>query len=223
MSDAPSSRLVYDTLLITSLDDVYKPATVPRVTGLGIGAALLAELMLSQHLLVWADKGVDLVCYDERFRPPQDSLALWLIEHIRTERANLAVRDWLEFLAAADVYTKTAEHMVMVGLMVRREYKTRWRQRVEVSYEATDALIANAPFSKLRRYLSISDTQIPVEHTFLLALAETVGLSKPLYSQIPSGARRYADKQRQALPSPLRAVLAHLAASVADIAITGGR
>lgn len=222
MSDAPSARLAYDTLLITSLDDVYKPATAPRVTGLGIGAALLAELVLSEHVIIWAAKGVDRVCFDERFRPPGDSLTLWLVEHVRAERDSLTVRDWLEFLTATDVYTKTAEHMTMVGLMVRNEYRSRWRHRVEVVYEPTDALIANATFSRLRRHLSTSDTGISTEDAFLLALAEAVGLAKPLYSQVPSGARTYADKQRKALPAPLRAILAHLAASVADIAITGG-
>jgi hypothetical protein len=221
--DVPSTRLVYDALLITALDDVYKPATGPRVTGLGIGSALLAELVLSQHLVVWAAKGVDLVCFDERYRPPEDSLTLWLVEHVRAERTSLSVRDWLDFLSAADVYTKTAEHMAMVGLMVRREYRSRWRQRVEVGYEPSDALIANAVFSRLRRHLSLSERDVSVEDAFLLALTEAVGLSKPLFYQLPSGARVYAGKRRQALPAALRAILAHLAASVADIAITGGR
>ncbi|WP_205325017.1 GPP34 family phosphoprotein [Glycomyces sp. YM15] len=223
MPDVPSTRLVYDALLITSLDDAYKPATGPRVTGLGIGAALLAELVLSQHLAVWTAKGVDRVCLDERYRPPEDSLALWLAEHVRAERTSLAVRDWLDFLAAADVYTKTAEHMAMHGFMVRREYRSRWLKRVEVGFEPSDPLIANAVFARLRRHLSISERAIAVEDAFLLALTEAVGLSKPLYHQLPSGARVYAGKRRQALPAALRALLAHLAAAVADIAITGGR
>jgi len=221
--DVPSTRLVYDALLITALDDAYKPATGPRVTGLGVGSALLAELVLSQHLLVWAAKGVDYVSFDDRFRPPEDSLTMWLVEHVRAERTSLTVRDWLDFLSAADVYTKTAEHMAMVGLMVRREYRSRWRQRLEVAYEPSDALIANAAFSRLRRHLSLSEPQVSVEDAFLLALTEAVGLSKPLFYQLPSGARVYAGKRRQALPAALRAILAHLAASVADIAITGGR
>lgn len=223
MPDVPSTRLVYDALLITSLDDVYKPATGPRVTGLGIGAALLAELVLSQHLTVWAAKGVDRLCLDERYRPPEDSLALWLVEHVRAEHTSLPVRDWLDFLAAADVYTKTAEHMAMLGFMVRREYRSRWLQRVEVGFEPSDPLIANAVFSRLRRHLSISEREMTVEDAFLLTLTEAVGLSKPLYNQLPSGARVYAGKRRQALPAALRALLAHLAAAVADIAITGGR
>lgn len=228
MPDVPSTRLVYDTLLITSLDDVYKPATGPRVTGLGIGAALLAELVLSQHLMVWAAKGVDLVCVDavgsgERDRPPVDSLTLWLVEHVRAERTSLSVRDWLEFLSAADVYTKTAEHMAMLGFMVRREYRSGWRRRVEVVFEPSDALIANAVFSRLRRHLSLSERQVPVEDAFMLALTEAVGLDKPLYHHVPPSARAYTDKRRQALPAALRAIVAHLAAAVADIAITGGR
>lgn len=222
MPDAPPSRLVYDTLLVTSLNDVYKPAVIPRVTGLGLGAALLAELVLSAHLTVWSDKGVDLLIYDERYRPPEDSLALWLIEHLRAERTSLPVNDWLEFLAATDIYTKTAEHMVMVGLMVRTEYRTRWRQRTETAYEAADALIANAPLSRLRRYMSTSDNWIPVQDVFLTALTDAVGLSKPLYTQMPSSAREYAAKHRQALPAPLRALLGHLAAAVADTATTRG-
>ncbi|MFG3342900.1 GPP34 family phosphoprotein [Glycomyces sp. NPDC048151] len=223
MPDVPSTRLVYDALLITSLDDAYKPATGTRVTGLGIGAALLAELVLSQHLIVWATKGVDLVCFDERYRPPEDSLALWLVEHVRAERTSLSVRDWLEFLSAADVYTKTAEHMTMLGIMARHEYRSRWSRRVEVGYEPSDALIANAVFSRLRRHLSLAERDVSIEDVFLLGLTEAVGLSKPLYNQFPSGAREYAGQRRQALPAALRAVLAHLAATVADIAITGGR
>lgn len=223
MPDVPSTRLVYDALLITSLDDAYKPATGPKVTGLGIGAALLAELVLSQHLTVWVAKGVDLVCFDERYRPPEDSLALWLVEHVRAERTSLTVRDWIEFLSAADVYTKTAEHMAMVGLMVRHEYRSRWRQRLEIGYEPSDPLIANAVFSRLRRHLSLAEQHLTVEDAFLLALTEAVGLSKPLYHQLPSGARVYAGKRRQALPAALRALVAHLASAVADIAITGGR
>lgn len=228
MPDVPSTRLVYDTLLITSLDDAYKPATSTRVTGLGIGAALLAELVLSQHLRIMDAKGVDVVRIDyvstgERFRPPSDSLALWLVEHVLAERSDLSVRDWLEFLSAADVYTKTAEHMVMLGIMVRREYRSRWRQRVEVGYEPADALIANAAFARLRRHLSTAEPNLSVEDAFLLALTEAVGLARPLYHKFPSGARVYAGKRRQGLPVPLRAVLAHLAATVAEIAITGGR
>jgi hypothetical protein len=223
VSDAPPPRLVYDTLLITSLDDAYKPATGPRVTGLGIGAALLAELVRSEHLVVWTSNGVDRVCFDERFRPPEDSLALWLVEHVRAERSNLTVREWLEFLTAADVYTKTAEHMTMVGLLTRHEYRSRWRQRVEIGYEPTDPLIANATFARMRRHLSIENRHISLGDAFLLALTEAVGLSKPLYSQFPSTARAFVEKQRRALPQQLRSLLAHLAAAVADTAITGGR
>lgn len=221
MPDVPSTRLVYDALLITSLDDAYKPATAPRVTGLGIGAALLAELVLSQHLVVWATKGVDLLTLDERHRPPEDSLTMWLVEHVRAERTSLSVRDWLEFLSVADVYTKTAEHMTMVGLMERHEYRSRWRQRVEVGYEPTDALIANAAFSRLRRHVSLAERKLSVGDAYLLALTEAVGLAKPLFFQLPPGARVYAGQQQQSLPAPLRTILAHLKSAVADIAITG--
>jgi hypothetical protein len=107
--------------------------------------------------------------------------------------------------------------------MVRHEYRSRWRQRVEIGYEPSDPLIANAAFSRLRRHLSLAEPHLSVEDAFLLALTDAVGLSKPLYNQLPSGARVYAGKRRQALPAALRAVLAHLAAAVADIAITGGR
>jgi len=219
--DAPAPRLVYDALLITSHHDFYKPAVAPRVAGLGLGAALIAELVLSGHLSIWIRDGAKLVPSDHGNRPPEDSLGLWLIELVRAEPANLAVREWLEYLALTDIYTKTAEHMVVAGLMLRTEVRSRWRQRAQVSYEAADALIAQEPLARMRRYLLSLDARMPLVDAFLLTVTEAVGLSKSLYAQTPSGARGYVDSHTRVLPAPLQALRGHLTAAVADSAFNG--
>lgn len=221
MPEAPTSRLVYDALLITSHNDFYKPAVAPRVIGLGLGAALIAELVISGHLDVWTREGSKLVRSDRGAPPPSDSLGLWLVELVRAEPANLAVPEWLEYLALVDIYAKTAEHMAVAGLMVRTQRRTRWRQRTQVAYEASDALTAQAPLARMRRYLTALDTRMSLVDTFLLALTEAVGLSKSLYLQTPARAREYAEAHVRALPAPLQTVRGHLAAAVAATALTG--
>jgi hypothetical protein len=215
--DGPTPRLVYDAFLITAHHDFHKPAVAPRVSGLGIGAALLAELVLSGRLAVHAHEGRDLVFPEQRGQPPQDSLGLWLIELVRAEPDRLAVPEWLEYLAIADVQTKTAEHMVVAGLLMREER----RQRPQILYDAADPLVAQAPLARMRRHLSTMDRRMPLVDAFLLAVTEAVGLSKSLYAQMPSGAREYADGHLRVLPGPLQTVRGHLIAAVADTAITG--
>lgn len=221
MPEAPAPRLIYDAFLITAHHDFHKPAVAPRVVGLGLGAALLAELVLAGQLTVRADRGQDLVAAEQRGEPPRDSLGLWLIELVRAEPALLSVPEWLEYLAIADLETRTAEHMVVAGLMVRGEHRTRWRQRTQVTYDATDPLISQAPLARMRRYLSMMDRRMPLVDAFLLAITEAVGLSRSLYSQMPPGAREYADGHLRVLPTPLQTVRGHLIAAVADTAFTG--
>ena len=222
MPDAPPPRLVYDALLITSYHDFYKPAVSARVTGLGLGAALLAELLLSGHVTVASRDGDDVVAPDRNLGPPSESLGLWLVELVRSEHDEVTVREWIEYLAVAGVYEKTAEHMVVAGLMVRNEHKSRWRQRTHVEYNAADALIAQAPLVRLRRHLSTLDRRMSLVDTFLIALTEAVGLVKPLYAQTPAGAREYAQNHVRVLPAPLQAIRGHLTAAVAETAISGG-
>jgi hypothetical protein len=220
--DAPTPRLIYDAFLITAYHDFYKPAVAPRVIGLGLGAALLAELVISGHLTVRSHEGSDLASPEQRGQPPQDSLGLWLVELVRSEPVPLAVPEWLQYLAIADIQTKTAEHMAVAGLMVREEHRTRWRQRTQVTYEVADALIAQAPLARMRLHLATMAHRMPLVDAFLMAITEAVGLSKSLYSQMPPVAREYAEGHLRILPEPLQTVRGHLISAVADTAITGG-
>jgi hypothetical protein len=177
--------------------------------------------VFSGHLEVRAREESKLALGDYGAGPPADSLGLWLMELVRAEPEYLPAPEWLEFLAVSDIYAKTAEHMVIAGLMVRTEQRTRWR-RTQVAYEAKDPLIAGAPLARMRGHLTAMDRRMPLVDTFLLALTEAVGLSKALYSQTPSGAHEFAQAHVRALPTPLRAIRGHLAAAVAGTAISGG-
>lgn len=221
MPDAPTPRLVYDALLITSHHDFYKPAVAPRVAELGLGAALVAELVLSGHVAVRTEEGSRLAPRDIGVAPPSDSLGLWLTELVRAEPEPLPVPEWLEFLAVSDLYSRTADHMVTTGLMRRTERRSRWRKASQVAYEPVDALIAQAPLARIRRHLTAMDQRMPLPDAFLVALTEAVGLSRSLYSQTPHGARDYARSHTRSLPAPLQSLHGHLAAAVADTAITG--
>jgi hypothetical protein len=65
-----TGRLADDLYLLAHNDINGKPFLQPRATGIGLAGALLAELVLSDHIRVGLD-GITVVC----FAPPTDELA----------------------------------------------------------------------------------------------------------------------------------------------------
>lgn len=219
LQTAPPDRVVHNALLITSYHDAYKPALAPHVIGLGIGAALLAELIAVRKASIRAD----LVGANLEQAPPTDSLGSWLHELIAAERERLSVREWLEYLALpeTDLYGRVAERMAVAGYMERSTVSSRWRRRGTTVYTPADPLIAQGPMVLMRLPLSRPEEPLPPQLAFLMALTGAVGLGKSLYDAIDDAGRERARAAISALAEPLHTLLGHLAAAVADAAMTG--
>jgi hypothetical protein len=221
LQTAPPDRPVHNALLITSYHDAYKPALAPHVIGLGIGAALLAELIAFRKVSI----RVDLVGANREKPPPTDSLGAWLHELIAAERERLSVREWLEYLALpeTDLYGRVAEHMAVAGYMERSTATSRWRRRGTTVYTPADPLIAQGPMVLMRLPLTRLEERLEPQLAFLMALTNAVGLGKSLYDAIDDAGRQRAQSEIANLAEPLHTLLDHLAAAVADAAMTGTR
>ncbi|WP_100447248.1 GOLPH3/VPS74 family protein [Glycomyces xiaoerkulensis] len=217
------ARLVYDAVWLAGYGDIWKPPVADYAAGLGIGAALLAELIPSGRIAVVAsgdDQGhLVMVNLDPRARP-SDVLRRGLWEQIRAEPQPLPVRAWLDFLTVDGVFVKAADHMVSAGLMERHELATRgrWRRRTETAYWPVEPLVAAAPFHRLRRWLDGREASLPVTDVFLLGLTEAVGLHRHLFCHRTGQARKRAVEAQRHLPRQLRALLAHLGDAVSSAA-----
>lgn len=219
LQTAPPVRVVHNALLITSYHDAYKPALAPHVVSLGTGAALLAELIAARK----ADIRVSLVDVNRELAPPPDSLGAWLFELIAAERERLSVREWLDFLALpeTDLYGRVAEHMTVAGYMERSTVSSRWRRRGGTVYTPADPLIGQGPMVHMRLPLNRPEHALPQHLAFLMALTAAVGLGESLYHAIGDSGHERARAAIAALPEPLLTLLDHLAAAVAETAMTG--
>jgi hypothetical protein len=198
--------LLADELFLIVHDDTSgRPRTHPRVAGLGLGAALLAELVLFGSINVASGA---LTVLDRR--PPADALAHTVLDQLLGEPQHRAVRVWLDFLAQTAADT-VAQRMMRSGLVSRAETRKLWR--TAVAYKAVDVNLAAWPEARLRGLLS-RRAQMTVTDVTLLALIVAVGLARKFLADTDHQAPRHLMDLIDALPAPLRELAAQTEAAV---------
>src|SRR5262249_12021636 len=111
MSDG--TRSIADELFLLAHDDVTgKPRLHPRVTGIGLAGALLAELLLPGLLGIRA--GILLPFTDVT---PGDSLLRQAFAPIQVERPAKPIRPWLDALAGVAA-NGVPERLAQAGVLV---------------------------------------------------------------------------------------------------------
>jgi len=194
-------------------DDVTgRPRLHPRAVGLGLAAALLAELVFARR--VTAANG-HLAVLDTS--PPPDPLAHTVLGQLAAGPERHEIRTWLGFLA------RTATEDVATRLWraghVRPETARRLLGRAHVTYIPTDANTAVWPWARLSTRLF---AQQPLEATdaFLVCLTVATELAQYLLRGIPAASREYVAHLQVSAPPPLRELLVHTAAAVADAVLS---
>jgi len=112
--------LVADDLFRILHDDVGAPVLRLDAVGMGLGAALLAELVLTQRVAVHAGR-LSVVTTTS----PVDALANTVLAEVRDEPTERPVRDWIHYLAGESV-ERVARRMAQAGHL---EARTRRRLR----------------------------------------------------------------------------------------------
>lgn len=206
-----TGRLADDLYLLAHDERTGKPHLQPRATGLGLGGALLAELMLSQRVRLWqgrvfATSGV----------PPGDDLTRLVLDLVASERGHLPVGDWLLFLA------RTAARDVAVRLG-RAGYLTRARKGrfSRERWVPVDADCAFAPLTRIQATLRGS-RPVAAQDAALGGLAAACGLGHQMDLYLPPKAIRRVEEAIRHLDPGLRELIAHTQAAV-DAALLSHR
>jgi Golgi phosphoprotein 3 GPP34 len=207
--------LLADEFFFVAIDDrTGKPWLPPKVFGLGLAGALLAELILAERITVDADR----VRILSR-RSPTDAVAYGTLQYLVKETVDHPVRMWLAFLAR-DSTEQVAERMRRGGYL-RRE-QSRWWQwwRRASLYSPTDANTAYGPRARLAIRLRQGDP-LTWQQSVLCGLVVATGLDRHLLYTGDAAARHFLAHTVSHLTPSLHALVWHLHAAVGDAVLTG--
>lgn len=159
--------------LIAHEDRTGRSRLHPRATGLGLAAALLAELVLEGRIGI--DDG-DLYIIDQR--PPRDALEHDILDFLCAQPQHRDVHTWLAFLSQ-DAALRVAERLMRVGAV---EMVTRRRMlgSTQVLYMPNSARQRNAAAWASTRVANmlVRGMELNVSDRMLVGLVVATGLTR---------------------------------------------
>jgi hypothetical protein len=202
--------------LVAHEDTSGRPRLHSRAVGLGLGSALLAELLLSGHV-AWSDGRV-VAHRMAHQRPPGDVLLHVVVDRIVAEPAQ-PLRTWLAALAA-DAVGQVAVHLTRGGV-IRVVGPGRWRRPVR--YLPIDSQVAAGPQVRLN-WLLIHRQTMTWSVVALAGVCQATGLMPDLIwtdHRMPALAylAEHLAHARRVLPA-LVELLEHTEAAVGDAVLT---
>ncbi|MEV8636625.1 GPP34 family phosphoprotein [Streptosporangium sp. NPDC051023] len=199
--DLSRTRLANDLFFVMHDNATGRMRLHARLTGLGLAAAILGELMLAGRTTVGLAAGqIRLVVLDAA--PPGDALTRTALDHIIAEPSH-RFHTWLQFLARTAI-ADVAARMTADGLLRPPSRRLSRRQApVDVNIAAWPGGRVNLAIQR-HEPLSVQDSVL------LGLLAATGGSQLVLWDQNP----RYLSDSITALPAPLQELIAQTEAAV---------
>lgn len=178
----------------------------PRLTGLGLAAAVLGELMLAGRV------SLDLMAGEVRLAvldgtPTGDEVTRNALDHIVAEPSH-RFRTWLRFLART-AHADVAARMTAAGLL---HHARRLRSR----QVPADPNAAAWPIGRLNLAIQRRQPLGPQDGVLLGLVVATGGGRLVLWDRNP----RYLSDSTAALPAPLQELITQTEAAVGDSVIT---
>lgn len=215
-STAPSRTrwpfLADDLFRLAHHDTTGRPLLHASVAGLGLAAALLAELAFTDTIVIERDQVVIV-----GRRPPSDALAHTVLDQLAGETTAHTVRTWLAFLSQTS-YEQVASRLLRSG-HVRAETSRRLLTKT-TTFVPTDANVAAWPWARLCTRLRNAQ---PLD-AFDVVLAGLV-LATDLHRHVLDGVGGpVVTSLRQLIdttPPSMRLLLHHTEAAVGDAVLTG--
>lgn len=188
-----------------------KPCLNARVAGLGLAAALLAELVFARRMDVRHGR---LWVIDPS--PPEDVLAHAVLEQLVAHPQHTAVRVWLDFLCA-DAGTRVAERLWRAGHLRRESSRGLFRRGVRwVPVDWNTACWPGARLStwvRERRPMSQADV-------FLSGLAVATGLDSDMFQDLPPASAESLRELISRSAPPLHELLTQTQCAVGESVLT---
>lgn len=206
--------LADDFFRIAHSDNTGRPRLHARAAGVGLGAALLAELVLAGQVAV---EDGQLVVVDQQ--SPDNALGHTVLEQLVAEARHRAVRTWLDFLSRTAVEA-VGNRLVRAGHATRQV--SRWRRTV--LYVPTDMSAAAWPEARLRMLLS-GRGRWTWPDVVLVGLVGATGLAQQVLAQqalwdVEPASRHHRAEVVAWLPSDLRELLAQAEAAIGDAVLS---
>lgn len=195
-----TGRVADDLYLLAHHERTGRPHLQPRAVGLGLAAALLAELVLPGAVRIWRG-----LVIPGGGPPPSDALAHAVLSAVTDEREHHPVRDWLLFLsrtAAEDVASRLGE----AGFLTRARAAGRWPGR-RPRWAPADPDSAFAPLVRVKAAVDARGP-VPVQHVLLGRLATACGLDHQMSLYLPPAARLHLEEAASYLDPDLRTLVA---------------
>ncbi len=207
---SPPQLPLADDLFLTAHDTVKgKCLLSPATLGLGLGAALLAELILWRRIDL--HDGM-LTVLDER--PTADAAVAAVLEQILREPQHRQIRDWISFLSTGAAVDLVTRRLGRAGLVQRQE--RRGLLGTKVAHVPTDSLTSGWPGSRVRTAIGRGDL-LDVSDLLLAGLFLATGLDQHVFLTLTAHERgQLFDQLRRRLPAMLQELVAHAEAAVGD-------
>jgi hypothetical protein len=205
--------------LIAHEDRTGRSRLHPRATGLGLAAALLAELMLEGRLRIFEG---DLHVASRQ--PPRDSLSHDILDLLLAQPQHRDVRTWLAYLSQ-DAAVKVGERMMRSGAV---EPVTRRKMlSTQTLYMPNTAAQRNAAAWAPARLanLLVRGLEMTVSDRILAGLVAATGLTRyVLYDfELHRQAFLLLPSAVDSLPGDLRQLIEYTEASVGSVLTVGRR
>lgn len=214
--------LLADDLFRVAHDDSGRPLLHRDVAKRGLSAAVLAELLLAGYATIHHGTLMPIRADD-----PFDAIAAAVMRQLRAEREELAVRDWLMFLATVelagrDMYDQVG-HRLERGRHVEREAPGllgRAVLRRPVRYVPLDVNKAAWPWARLSRELREGE-QLGLFDTALGGLVLATGLQRVVLVGDASGIETALRHNVAAAAKEVRELVYQTETAVGATVITG--
>ncbi|MBV9846712.1 MAG: GPP34 family phosphoprotein [Kutzneria sp.] len=207
--------LLADDFFFTAHDDTTGRIRLSEGrAGLGLGGALLGELLLLGSIDI---ERRAIVVRDAH--PPEDSLARAVLEQLIRDESVTTVRDWLHYLGQ-DAYEQVAQRLLRAGHV--RATQTRKMLRTQVVYLPVDINVAAWPAARLATRLSKREP-LSTADVVLSGLIAATELEAQVFQYDSADIGRYLRQLLTTLPSPLRALLSETEAAVGDAVLSHRR
>ncbi|WP_306215221.1 GOLPH3/VPS74 family protein [Actinoplanes sp. RD1] len=198
-----------DDLFLAAHDSVHGRCLLsPAILGLGLGGAVLAELVLGQRLDV---RGDHLALLDDR--PTGDVASAAVLGHIIRD-ADRGVRDWIAYLGggiAPDLVGRRLARTGQVRRLARRSFFG-----TKLITEPVDSVASGRPGTRVR---VAAERREPLPRTdlTLAGLIFATGLDQYALATVGTAGRKHLlDLLRRRLPEPLQRLLGHAEAAVGE-------
>jgi hypothetical protein len=188
-------------------DATGRPLLHPRAMGIGLAAALLAELIFAEKIIARDER----LCVVD-LTPPRDALAHTTLDQLASDPQQHAIRTWLGFLAQTS-YESVAQRLWRAG-EVRREESRRLLSRAVV-YVPVDPNVAAWPSARLSMRLR-EGRPLDQFDAFLVGLAAATELDGHVLDGAPPKAFAYLRYVIANVWPPVRQLLPHTEAAIGD-------